>query len=408
MFTHHLIHPVHLETETRIQLSSAIREILPSRPVLGGISAHEISETRLDANHTDALHAFSGAAFSKSLTDLRRNACLEWDLTDLVSQPETGCGTWYYKLLLMVSGDMCLVYGASFADLTDLPEDPRPSYLQQVLPKARATVDALIDLLKPRVGSLVEADLDTPIHVVLGGSESAAFHARLSGLFEAEGLVLSDCIMSSADTGDWAIYGGWSYSAIIRKDYMEEFYFVALMFRLQLDWLKARRIRNKIVNTADGRAETFQGKKIGALNTALNELIFFLQVARQRRADYRANLKPWLAKCYDSTNERWHVEDNFDSLYKAACDFRDYVGFISDEKSKLQLEIQSKLLYFIAGLDTLAISSFAMTLLSFRRGDSPVLPNWIHQYGPKLLLLIVAANVGLLLVIFVLGFVRKR
>ncbi|WP_170395991.1 hypothetical protein [Ruegeria arenilitoris] len=73
--------------------------------------------------------------------------------------------------------------------------------------------------------------------------------------------------------------------------------------------------------------------------------------------------------------------------------------------SVLQLRVGSRL---EADLDTLAISSFAMTLLSFRRGDSPMLPSWIHQYGPKLLLFLVASNVVLLLVIFVLGFIRKR
>ncbi|WP_170410089.1 hypothetical protein [Ruegeria arenilitoris] len=408
MFTHHLIHPVHLETETRIRLSSVIREIVPLRPVLCGKAAEEISENRLNANHTDELHAFSGNAFTKSLTELRRNACLEWDLSDLVTSPEPHCDAWYFKLLLMVSGDMCLVYGASFSDLAHLPENPRPYYRDHTLPEVTELVDALVSVLQLRVGSRLEADLDTSIQVVLGGVDTAPFHERLSKLFEEEGLVLEECEMSAAENGDWTIYGGWSYSAIVRKDLAEEFYFVALMFRLQLDWIKARRIRNKIVNTADERAESYHGSKIGELNTALNELIFFLQVARQRRADYRANLKPWLARCYDSTNTRWQIEDNFDSLYKAACDFRNYVGFISDEKSKLQLEIQSKLLYFIAGLDTLAISSFAMTLLSFRRGDSPVLPGWIHQYGPKLLLFLVASNVVLLLVIFVLGFIRKR
>jgi len=409
MFSRYYIHPVHLSTPQRVTLMSTVDSLIDIQCPILGMIPKQISANRDDVHIGSTETAFSGDVFSDCLSALRRNASLEWDLSDQIQSPEPHTTRCFFKVFLLATGDICLLYAAQFNDVTSATDLSQADYFQNVLPHAEPLISALVTRIALSAKIEIGHDLETPIHRVFGGPDTAEFRSRLDELFIAEGLELADCAVSQHDgpSEKWAIFGGWSYSAILRQDHAEEFYFTSLMIRLQINWLKARRIRSSVLESAVTRTSDLKGQRLKTLNTAMNELTFYLQISRQQRADYRANLKPWLANCYDATDDRWQVEEDYESLHNAVCDFRDFVKYVSDEKSKLQLEIQSKLLYFIAGLDTLAISSFALSLLSFRRAEASEFPSWIQSTASSALTGLVVINVVLLLAIFILGFVRR-
>ncbi len=180
------------------------------------------------------------------------------------------------------------------------------------------------------------------------------------------------------------------------------------MMRLQIDWFVLRRWRKKVLSDESGSILTDRYAALKARHRSTHEMLYLLQKHQQEAFDFRANLKPWLAEVFDGVCKFWAIPEDFEFIKTSTSGLKDIISFTIQEKELSQSRIQSRILYLIAALDTLALTGFILSLLSF--GRSPVQEfSFLEQsFSTEVLAGIVFANLAVFLVVCLLAFWRTR
>jgi hypothetical protein len=409
MRSKYFIHPVDIATNSKIEFASRLRAFITEPEKLLIPPKRIINENRNDIILDEKFIKFSGENFSKCFEDMRRNKSAEWEI--LLTSPEVNnddC-TFFSKLFLLNSGDIVILTALSFTEKSDALRKDVDWYREALLPDIKKRVMAAIccgNLTPAEKGAI---DFDTPVHTIFGftlGDVDA--HSTASDCFAAEGLDMNKRCLSVGALENWKIFGGWSYSAIERGDFGEEFYFVSMMIRLQVDWFALRRWRKKVLSDESSSILNHRYASLKLRHKAAHEMQYLLQKHQQQTFDFRANLKPWLANAFDGVSVFWSIPEDFEFLKTSTSGLRDIISFAIQERELSQSRIQSRVLYLIAALDTLALTGFVLSLLSFGRRPEQEFPFLDYSFSTEVLAGFVVVNLAVFLLVFSLAFLRTR
>lgn len=409
MRSKYFIHPLGIDTTSKLDLALRLRAFLNTPIHTAHPPDRILRDNRTDVVMDDDVQDFSGDAFSKCFEALRRNKSAEWSIAITNLEAMENGVTYFSKLYLLNSGDLFVVTGlnGTFSD-ADF-EQGTAWYQSEILPDIKAFVTPLVQASALTSDEKVSLDFDTPIHTIFGLrlADTAGFTV-VADQFRSEGLDVADRCISRDSQDTWRLYGGWSYSAMQRTDYGEEFYFVSVMVRMQNEWFALRRWRRKVLDEGDGPMLAKNHRDLKQKHTAIHEMLFLLQRHQQEAFDFRANLKPWLQKACEGVSAFWDLPKDYAFINASTSGLRDMISFAIQERELAQSRIQSRVLYLIAGFDTLALSGFLLTVLSFQRSEQSTLPLLDGLLNDNFVAAMLGLNVVLFLAVLVLAFVRSR
>ncbi len=409
MRSKYFIHPVDIATDSKLDLASRLRVFItePERFLIP--PKRIINENRNDIYLDESFVEFSETNFSDCFEEMRRNKSAEWEIALTSPEVNTDDCTYFSKLFLLNSGDIVILTALSVTAASEVFEKGTDWYRKALLPDIKKRVRAAICCGRLTAPEKEAMDFDTPVHTIFGYSQGDAdAHSIASNCFRAEGLDMEKRRLSTDTFEAWQIFGGWSYSAIGRSDYGEEFYFVSIMMRLQIDWFAVRRWRTKALSDESGSILKHRYASLKSRHRATHEMLYLLQRHQQESFDFRANLKPWLADVFDGVSKFWAIPDDFEFIKTSTSGLKDIISFTIQERELSQSRIQSRVLYLIAALDTLALTGFVLSLLSFGRSPEQEFPLLAQSFSAEVLAGFVIANLAVFLLVFSLAFLRTR
>lgn len=409
MRSKYFIHPIEIETNSKLGLAKRLRHFI-NEPSKCSIPPHRIiNSNRSDIYLDEKDITFSSSNFSDCFEKMRRNKSAEWDLEISPLDVDTGEVEFFTKIFLLNSGDIVVVTALLYENECELFKQGTSWYQSELLPNIKRGVCAILASGKLTKAEEASLDFATPIHTIFGFSKDDHWSRSIaSHRFKAEGLDMEQRQISIDTFDTWRIFGGWSYSAIERSDFGEEFYFVSVMIRLQMDWFVLRRWRRKVLSDESGAILSYRYKTLKSEHKSTHEMLYLLQKKQQETFDFRANLKPWLADVFDGVSHFWAISEDFEFIKSSTSGLRDLISFSIQEKELSQSRMQSRILYLIAALDTFALTGFVLGLLSFERNSSEEFSIFNQFVSQEILIGIILVNVTIFTLVFLLAFWRTR
>ncbi|UWR21217.1 hypothetical protein [Sulfitobacter sp. S190] len=405
----YFIHPLGIKTKSKLDLALRLRAIINAPTQSSKPPDRILRDNRSDVALSDEVDDFSGAAFSRCFEALRRNHSAEWSIAIPGLDVAEGGGAYFSKLYLLNSGDLCVVTGLNGTFSDDEFAQGTDWYRKEILPDIKAFVTAVVQASAMTSDEKTSLDFNTPIHTVFGlGLPDVSGFAVVADQFRSEGLDATERCISQDSQDTWRLYGGWSYSAIQRTDYGEEFYFVSVMVRMQNEWFALRRWRRQVLIEGDSPMMAKNHRDLKQKHTAIHEMLYLLQRHQQEAFDFRANLKPWLQKACEGVSSFWDLPKDYEFINASTGGLRDLISFSIQERELAQSRVQSRVLYLIAGFDTLALSGFLLSVLSFQRSEQSTLPMIDGLLNDTFVAALLSLNVVFFFMVLVLAFVRAR
>lgn len=202
-----------------------------------------VSDNRADVSTNTPTQVQSIDHLLKNVALLRKMKCFVWRISaaelDNHKFEDFSEANVDVVLFIFPNGDVCVVSRFIFEDYLN---DPLIRY-KDFFPEIKKRICAILENagINDAASSI---DFDRPVHTVMSDDLEGDVSSQWKDAFLSEGLNFSDCQVNLPSQLDFTMYSGWSFSAIRRTDYGEEYLFVGLMVRLQLYWLELRDLRS--------------------------------------------------------------------------------------------------------------------------------------------------------------------